>query len=163
MFLHLNRVFGQKFTRNEHFSLLDNFTLKSISNYECIIFISIALVTIWVGNGNDWKGRYQENRSDPAANLLAILSKTVGLANKGPSKMRLSDFYGNGRRLCLRYAEDNFNIFRLFCYNKFLKKQLRVLQLLNFWISRQNPIQLHIDLRSIFFWLHYWLRGYVGA
>ena len=46
---------------------------------------------------------------------------------------------------------------------KFLKKQLQSLQLLNFWISRQNLIRLHNDLRSIFFWLHYWLRGYVGA
>ena len=46
---------------------------------------------------------------------------------------------------------------------KFLKKQLQTLQLLNFWISRQNLIRLQNDLRSIFFWLHYWLRGYVGA
>ena len=46
---------------------------------------------------------------------------------------------------------------------KFLKKQLQTLQLLNFWISRQNLIRLHNDLRSIFFWLHYWLRGYVGV
>ena len=46
---------------------------------------------------------------------------------------------------------------------KFLKKQLQTLQLLNFWISRQNLIRLQNDLRSIFFWLQYWLRGYVGA
>ena len=50
-----------------------------------------------------------------------------------------------------------------FATTKFLKKQLQTLQLLNFWISRQNLIRLHNDLRSIFFWLHYWLRGYVGA
>ena len=33
---------------------------------------------------------------------------------------------------------------------KFLKKQLQTLQLLNFWISRQNLIRLQNDLRSIF-------------
>ena len=52
-----------------------------------------------------------------------------------------------------------------FAIIKFLKKQLQVLQLLNFWISRQNLIQLHIDLRSIFsdfttdflvMWEHNW-------
>ena len=45
---------------------------------------------------------------------------------------------------------------------KFLEKQLQT-QLLNFWISRQNLIRLHNELRSIFLQLHYWLRGYVGA
>ena len=48
---------------------------------------------------------------------------------------------------------------------KFLKKQLQTLQLLNFWISRQNLIRLQNDLRSIFsdfttdfvvMWEHNW-------
>ena len=46
---------------------------------------------------------------------------------------------------------------------KFLKKLLQNLHFFNFWISRQNLIRLQNDLRSIFFWLHYWLRGYVGT
>ena len=44
----------------------------------------------------------------------------------------LSDFYSNGPRLCFRYIEDNFNIFRLFCYITFPKKHHQILQLWNF-------------------------------